>query len=254
MDMPRALPPVVLLEGSYQRMFGSMDELIRWVEAIDVRSGEYTVLDRSGRVIALTAESDSSPVHAAATDDVATDRLEQALRDAVSNSPGRWRLIHADVGLDALVQAIWRTEYPKRAFPTLHLPTPTVHMKGIGFRLALLLAFVAAGCGGALPAHSNTAPPGSPAASGVTREVAINAARAAAGRFANAAVLKADVGPLEDFVSELVAAHISPAPSRDQVVWRITLGEQPSPTGGQGVDVFIDYRDGRVLFVGDWVS
>jgi hypothetical protein len=109
---------MVLLEGSYQRMFGSIDELTSWVEAIDVRAGEYLVLDRIGRVIALTAESDTSPVDAAATDDVSPGRLEQALRDAVANSPGRWGLIDADVGLDALLHAIWRTEYPKRAFPT----------------------------------------------------------------------------------------------------------------------------------------
>ena len=117
--MPPAVLPVVLLEGStYLRMFRSMDELTSWVEPIDVRAGEYTILDRNGRVIALTAESDTSPVLAAATDDVSTDRLEQALRDAVANSPGRWGLIDADVGLEALLHAIWRTEYPKRAFPT----------------------------------------------------------------------------------------------------------------------------------------
>src|SRR5690242_803408 len=106
--MPRPVLPVVLLEGStYQRIFGSMEELTSWVEPIDVRAGEYTVLDRRGRVIALSAESDTSPVHAAATDDLATDRLEQALRAAAADSPGRWGLIDADVGLDALIDAIW---------------------------------------------------------------------------------------------------------------------------------------------------
>jgi hypothetical protein len=44
--------------------------------------------------------------------------LEQALRHAVAKSPGRWGLIDPDVGLDALIHAIWRTEFPKRAFPT----------------------------------------------------------------------------------------------------------------------------------------
>jgi hypothetical protein len=93
-----------------------------------------------------------------------------------------------------------------------------------------------------------------PTASGITREEAIIAARAAVPRYATAPVLGAEVGRLEDLLSRLTAAHISPAPSPDWLVWRIRLGEQPSPTGGQGTDVIIDFWDGRVIFAYEWFS
>jgi hypothetical protein len=111
-------PPIVLLEDSYQRMFGSLDELIAYVEAIDVRDGIYTVIDAGGQVIALSADSDSAPVRARLTDEFAAIRLEHALREVVAPNPGRWGLIDAGVGLDGLLRALWRAEFPKRAFPT----------------------------------------------------------------------------------------------------------------------------------------
>lgn len=96
--------------------------------------------------------------------------------------------------------------------------------------------------------------PSEPPRSGISREQAIEAARAAAPRYANADVLRADSGRFEDLVSRFTAKHISPRPSPDQQVWLITLGERPSPTGGQGTDVIIDFVDGRIIFATEWVS
>jgi hypothetical protein len=61
-------------------------------------------------------------------------------------------------------------------------------------------------------------------------------------------------GRFEDLVSPFTADHVSPAPSPDRLVWRVRLGERPSPTGGQGVDVIIDFWDGRVIFAAEWFS
>jgi hypothetical protein len=110
-------PPIVLLEDSYQRMFGSLDELLAYVEPIDVRDNVYTVIDGGGQVIALSADSDSAPVAARLTDEFAARRLEDALREVVAPNPARWGLIDAAVGLDGLLRALWRAEFPKRAFP-----------------------------------------------------------------------------------------------------------------------------------------
>ena len=116
--MPSPKPPLVLLEGSYQLMFGSLDELLGWVEAIDVRNGEYIVLDRDGRVIELSAESDDGPVHSRATDNVNAAKLEAALREAVTGRAVRYGLIDADIGLQGMLEALWRVERPGTPFPS----------------------------------------------------------------------------------------------------------------------------------------
>jgi hypothetical protein len=92
------------------------------------------------------------------------------------------------------------------------------------------------------------------AALGITREQAIEAARAAVPRYATADVLNAEMGRFADLVSAFTAAHFTQAPAPDRLVWRITLGEQPSPTGGQGTDVIIDFWDGGFIFATEWVS
>jgi hypothetical protein len=62
------------------------------------------------------------------------------------------------------------------------------------------------------------------------------------------------VGRFGDLVSAVTAQHLSPVPTSDRLVWKVTLGEQPSPTGGQGTDVIIDFWDGRVILATEWVS
>lgn len=54
--MPPAVLPVVLMERStYQRMFGSMEELTNWVEPIDVRAGEY-MTEAAGSSLSLPSQ------------------------------------------------------------------------------------------------------------------------------------------------------------------------------------------------------
>lgn len=121
----------------------------------------------------------------------------------------------------------------------------------------VLAAAVLAGCELAVGSPAPTTPgitTPSPTPSGITREEAIAVARAAAPRYATAGVLHADAGRFDDFVPAFTAEHYTPVPAPDRLVWRITLGEQPSPTGGQGTDVIIDFWDGRVILATEWVS
>lgn len=120
-----------------------------------------------------------------------------------------------------------------------------------------LTAVVLVGCALAPPSPSQvltgTVGP-NPSASGITREQAIAVARAAVPRYATADVLRAEMGRFDEFVSAFAAEHLSPPPSPDRLVWKVTLGEQPSPTGGQGTDVIIDFWDGRIIIASDWFS
>lgn len=126
-----------------------------------------------------------------------------------------------------------------------------------GIAGVVLAAALLAGCGSTPPSASHvltgTAGP-TPAASGITREEAIAVAREAAPRYATADVLSAEVGRFGDLVSAFTVQHFSPVPTSDRLVWKVTLGEQPSPTGGQGTDVVIDFWDGRVILATEWVS
>jgi hypothetical protein len=133
------------------------------------------------------------------------------------------------------------------------------HLLGVGRRIVgvVLAAALLAGCGSTLPATSHfpaaSAGP-TPAASGITRDRAIAIAREASPRYATADVLRAEMGPFGDLVSAFTAQHFSPVPTSDRLVWKVTLGEQPSPTGGQGTDVIIDFWDGRVILATEWFS
>lgn len=128
---------------------------------------------------------------------------------------------------------------------------------GIVRRIAgpiLAVAFVA-GCSSGPPASSQfpAVTAGSPA-SGITRDRAIAVAREAAPRYATLSVLGAELGRFGDVVSAFTAEHFSPVPTPDRLFWKVTLGEQPSPTGGQGTDVIIDFWEGGVILATDWVS
>jgi hypothetical protein len=121
---------------------------------------------------------------------------------------------------------------------------------------AIVLAAVLAGCSSA--ADTTTPQPtvtarANPPATGITREAAIAIARAAVPRYATADPLSVELGRLADLLPSVVVQHLSPPPTPDSLVWRVRLGEQPSPTGGQGTDVFVDL-DGRVVLTSDWAS
>jgi hypothetical protein len=50
--------------GHIDDAFDTLKTLVDYVEAIDVRNGEYTVLDEAGGVVTLTAAGDYSRVEA----------------------------------------------------------------------------------------------------------------------------------------------------------------------------------------------
>jgi hypothetical protein len=119
-DPSEAAAPISLLEGdAFQLLFGSIEDLIGYVEAIDVWNHEFNVYDAHGRELVLEAESDIGPVHVAISQaDPDPVRLRERLADAVRTiGPTRFGLIDADVDLPALLRALWASSYPRRPFP-----------------------------------------------------------------------------------------------------------------------------------------
>ncbi len=87
---------------------------------------------------------------------------------------------------------------------------------------------------------------------GLTREEAIALARLAPGDFErDAPLLSARV---ERWGDEPRYSLVSPSPEPSRPVWVIDIGEQPSPTGGQGWYIVLDYETGELLSLTDWVS
>ena len=120
MDAIPPQSPIALFEGtSYQGIFGSLDDLLNYLEAIDVRDGVYSVYDALGREIVLAAESDSAAVRAAISPaDPDPDLLRAQLTEAVRDfGPTRLGLIDADLDLPALLRAVWRFAHPKWPYP-----------------------------------------------------------------------------------------------------------------------------------------
>jgi hypothetical protein len=114
------IPPLVLFEGSsYQLMFASMQALLDYVEAIDVRNDEYIVFDGHARRVQVAADSDDGPVTAAVlVTNGDSDELRNRLADLVrAEGPVRFGLIDADLGLDHLLRAVWRRDHPHRPYP-----------------------------------------------------------------------------------------------------------------------------------------
>jgi hypothetical protein len=132
-------------------------------------------------------------------------------------------------------------------------------MTGVAVRTcsAILAAVLLAGCG-AVPPSPSAAPTASSSptatATGINREQAITVARAAVPRYASADVLSASVGRFIDSVTEYTAAHLTPAPAPDRLVWRVTLGEHGGPTGGEGTVVIVDFWDGRFILSTDFIG
>jgi hypothetical protein len=112
-------PPLVLFEGSsYQLMFASIQALLDWVEAIDVRNDEFTVFDGRGRHIQLAADSDEAPVTSTVVATGDPDELRNRLADLVrAEGTIRFGLIDADLALAPLLQVVWRREHPHRPYP-----------------------------------------------------------------------------------------------------------------------------------------
>jgi hypothetical protein len=117
--MPSPRAPIVLLEGgSWQGIYGSLDELVGDIEGYDVRAGDLTVLDADGLIIRLSTEANwGAPIVADVSDENRKNELERALRALVADNSVQWGLIDSDVNLDALLLAIWRREHPDAPYP-----------------------------------------------------------------------------------------------------------------------------------------
>jgi hypothetical protein len=87
---------------------------------------------------------------------------------------------------------------------------------------------------------------------GMSRDEAVDIAREAVPQADGWDVLAAEAGPVNRFDYLAGQAFISAVPA-DRWVWVIDLGSGP-PLGAEGSWVVIDYLDGRVYGVVDWIS
>lgn len=122
-------PPLVLLDtggrppvgppiGSDAQTFESMERLLNYIEAIDVRDCTLEAFDAEGRPISLSAESDDGPISWRLRDERYTAELEYSLAEQIrSIGPARLGLIDADLDLDGLLRALWRFEHPAMPYP-----------------------------------------------------------------------------------------------------------------------------------------
>ena len=90
-DVPTA-PLVLLEERSYQGIYGSVDELIGDIEAIDVQNDRCPVFDAEGRHLVLTAESDDGPITAILDSDRRPEDLRAILADNLRDRAVQFRL------------------------------------------------------------------------------------------------------------------------------------------------------------------
>jgi hypothetical protein len=90
----------------------------------------------------------------------------------------------------------------------------------------------------------------------LTREEAVVIARDAAPQAAGRPVTFAEAGPSVDLLppgAPEVERLISAIPA-DRWIWVITFSSGDGPLGGESSVVVIDYLDGRVYGVVDWIS
>jgi hypothetical protein len=90
------------------------------------------------------------------------------------------------------------------------------------------------------------------AQSGLTREEAIALARQVPGDFDHDSPLLST--RVERWDDQPRYSLVSPPPSPATLVWVITLGVQPSPTGGHGWDIVLNHDTGELLSLTEWES
>lgn len=105
----------------------------------------------------------------------------------------------------------------------------------------------------AFPAPAGQATPG-PALPGLTEEAAAAAARAAAPQSAAWPVVVAKAGPAGELLYSEGGYQIAPGLPHDRWVWVIILGDSSQALDGEGSIVVIDFLDGTVYEVVDWIS
>lgn len=113
--------PLILLEGTDgppdgpphsgdPRLFGSIDALVRAVEAPDVRSGIVQAFDASGHRLRLRVAGDAGPIEATLEATAYPDELRDVLAAAIRSSPHLYPSVSPDRSLGELVASLWRIE------------------------------------------------------------------------------------------------------------------------------------------------
>ncbi|HJP88914.1 MAG TPA: hypothetical protein VJ850_07775 [Candidatus Limnocylindrales bacterium] len=106
----------------------------------------------------------------------------------------------------------------------------------------MTLAFLLVAC------NSASLPPSAE----VNRDVAIAITLHAFPKYTIDQVISVDHGKVGSFVTPAFADRL--AKVLDHQSWRIRLGSQPSPTGGEGTEVIVDATDGNIVLTSDWAS
>lgn len=104
----------------------------------------------------------------------------------------------------------------------------------------------------ATPSPTAQATPAASAA-GLTEAEAVDAARSAADRLDMIAV-HSESGPASEVLRPRLSFDFADVPPEDTWVWLINLSDGGPPLGQEGSIVVIDYFDGTVYGVMDWIS
>jgi hypothetical protein len=127
---------------------------------------------------------------------------------------------------------------------------------------ALAVVLLVAGCAlvpwiGDLP-RSSPGPFGTPGTSpsptAITRDEAIEIARAHAEQFADGDVLEAQLGTFADLGSDGDFGNAPPVPAPNEPVWRVTLGYDHGPLNAAGEVFVILASDGRLVQQYSWIA
>jgi hypothetical protein len=74
-------PPIFIVDGLDVGVFASLEEAVLQLEAVDVRNGEYSGYDATGRSILLTTDQDKVVGQLAQKEPSHANELVMALRD-----------------------------------------------------------------------------------------------------------------------------------------------------------------------------
>jgi hypothetical protein len=127
---------------------------------------------------------------------------------------------------------------------------------------ALAVALLVAGCAlvpwiGELP-RSSPGPSGTPGVppspTAITRDEAIEIARAHAEQFPTGDVLEAQLGTFAELGGDGAFGNIPPVPAPNEPVWRVTLGYDHGPLDAAGEVFVILASDGRLVQQYSWIA
>ena len=109
-------PPFVIVEGDDVTLFGTLAELLGWVEAVDVRDHAYDCFDGSGRRVLLAAASDRARV---TVDGVrsADNQLRDRLVAIADRNPDAYGIVPERAGLGDVLRGWWDRSHAGVPFP-----------------------------------------------------------------------------------------------------------------------------------------